>query len=360
MQKRFLRQHVPEARKLKSKFLKTIPRIRTRHARSAADDFHGLFEEVAHEELEEVDGLVEDIAEEIRDLHNLNYTADPEVGCKLSNRDDIVCSNNVFSDKQVWESSRNSVKHQIQRLRAQLNELKQIRKYLRNRRPGNHHLQQGNRKRMLKAYKARSLGDAEICLCDKEARKATERHMLRAERMAAREEKKLARMRRKERKRLKLERKERRKINPKKTDHCKEDVKMNCFSHDNKHWKTAPFWTSGPFCACTNSNNNTYWCVRNVNSTHNYLYCEYVTGMVTYFDLRVDPHQLRNVLHTLTDTEVNYMHEQVYELKEYSAEEEFHQRRRRERKLLIHRKYFRSLGSVRRKKRRDFRVRASS
>ena len=27
-------------------------------------------------------------------------------------------------------------------------------------------------------------------------------------------------------------------------------------------------------------------CVRNINETHNYLYCEYVTGMMTYFDLR--------------------------------------------------------------------------
>ena len=27
--------------------------------------------------------------------------------------------------------------------------------------------------------------------------------------------------------------------------------------------------------------------MRNINSTHNYLYCEYVTGMVTYFDMKV-------------------------------------------------------------------------
>ena len=51
--------------------------------------------------------------------------------------------------------------------------------------------------------------------------------------------------------------------------------------------------------------------LRNINSTHNYLYCEFVTGTVMYFDLTVDPHQLRNVLHTLSDEEMNHMHEQV-------------------------------------------------
>ena len=32
--------------------------------------------------------------------------------------------------------------------------------------------------------------------------------------------------------------------------------------------------------------NKSLRCVRNINETHNYLYCEYVTGMMTYFDLR--------------------------------------------------------------------------
>ena len=34
-------------------------------------------------------------------------------------------------------------------------------------------------------------------------------------------------------------------------------------------------------------------CVRNINSTHNYLYCEFVSGTITYYDLKIDPHQVK-------------------------------------------------------------------
>lgn len=63
--------------------------------------------------------------------------------------------------------------------------------------------------------------------------------------------------------------------------------RMNCFSHDKEHWKTAPLWTEGPFCFCMNANNNTYSCVRTINATHNFLYCEFVTGLATYYNLRL-------------------------------------------------------------------------
>merc|ERR1719347_1140108 len=130
-------------------------------------------------------------------------------------------------------------------------------------------------------------------------------------------ERKMDKLRRKERKRIKSERKSRRKF--KRHEHCKSDVKLNCFSHDNDHWRTPPLWTEGPFCACTNSNNNTYWCVRNINTTHNYLYCEYVTGMITYSDLNQDKHQLRNLLYSLTDSQLSYLHSQLRDLKTFSG-----------------------------------------
>ena len=59
--------------------------------------------------------------------------------------------------------------------------------------------------------------------------------------------------------------------------------------------------------------------------------------MLTYFDLKVDPFQLRNLLYTLTgksiyfwiknnclllDVDLNYMHRQVTQLRNYSGEEE--------------------------------------
>ena len=101
---------------------------------------------------------------------------------------------------------------------------------------------------------------------------------------------------------------------------CSPNEKINCFSHNNDHWKTAPFWTDGPFCACVNSNTNTYSCVRNINATHNYLYCEFVSGIITYYNLKVDPYQLRNMYLTLSDSELNYMHQQLKVLKEQGTQ----------------------------------------
>ncbi|XP_074656189.1 extracellular sulfatase Sulf-2-like isoform X2 [Tubulanus polymorphus] len=89
---------------------------------------------------------------------------------------------------------------------------------------------------------------------------------------------------------------------------------LQCQRMDNSHWKTAPHWTLGPFCFCPNSNNNTYWCLRTINETHNFLYCEYISGFLSFYDLNNDPFQLRNAILDLDYGIIHQMAEMLHKL----------------------------------------------
>ncbi|KAF2359090.1 Extracellular sulfatase C-terminal [Trinorchestia longiramus] len=149
-----------------------------------------------------------------------------------------------------------------------------------------------------------------VCWCNK--RVALQLHQ---------QEQKLRRL--EERQRLRQLRAERRKARRDKKRKQRRQLKerpcnlshQNCYHHDNTHWKTPPLWHDGSFCACLNSANNTYWCVRSINATHNTLYCEFITGLITYYDLNIDPYQLRNVAFMLADEVVTDLHNTLTRLR---------------------------------------------
>ncbi|RLU16743.1 hypothetical protein DMN91_010811 [Ooceraea biroi] len=138
------------------------------------------------------------------------------------------------------------------------------------------------------------------CYCEPDVKK-DEKEIAREERRRLKEER-LRKKERKLRKKAKLEKE------------CLTE-KMNCFEHDNDHWRTAPLWNAGPFCFCMNANNNTYSCIRTINVTHNFLYCEFTTGLVTYYNLRIDPFEQWNRVSSLTPIEKSYLHDQLEHLK---------------------------------------------
>ena len=140
----------------------------------------------------------------------------------------IVCDASVTTNKRDWLQSRSTLKQKIEQLRSQLKELKQIRKYLSKKRPKNR-----KNKAAAKAFKPRLdntyplIEEAETCICDSKKDMNEIKAEQKAEREARRMERKLDKLRRKEHKRLKLEKKSKRKF--KRHEHCKIDVKMNCF-----------------------------------------------------------------------------------------------------------------------------------
>ncbi|KAL5014582.1 hypothetical protein ScPMuIL_008852 [Solemya velum] len=101
---------------------------------------------------------------------------------------------------------------------------------------------------------------------------------------------------------------------------------MNCFSHNNDHWKTPPLWPYGYFCFCTNSNNNTYWCLRTINATHNFLYCEFITNFISYYDFTVDPFQMKNKVHELNYGVLHQLRDELFRLRRCSGSRECYSR----------------------------------
>ncbi|KAK2821410.1 hypothetical protein Q7C36_020753 [Tachysurus vachellii] len=191
--------------------------------------------------------------------------------CSILINDTVMCDGRMYKSLQAWKDHKLHIEHEIETLHSKIKSLKEVKRHLKNARPKEcdcHHVEptsKGKKQGLLKEQKNRkNLHTNSTCNISG----------------------------------------------------------LTCFTYTNQHWQTAPFWTMGPFCACTSANNNTYWCLRTINETHNFLFCEFATGFLEYFDLNTDPYQLINSVSTLDHGSLNHMRLQLMKLHSCKGQKE--------------------------------------